>query len=532
MEYRYGLSFPGQITGRQGGWRNKLRQTLFGASPKKDFREDVVKPIADLMLANCNNNKQKVLYDEYHDGVFARPNLDEYLPKQYRECELIVVFLCEDYARRDWCQREWKVIQVLTQDSKLTSRVMYLWYGPQNPKVLADLQLDWTRDGFRPIDKLTPEEIWNRIYERFEKNQRDKEREDETEALAAPMSVAKVQPGTVDAEDNCWRLLVVVERAFTRHDKQPSYGVDLLLCHPDGRRTPLAKEGRRLRENDPRFSFEELSKEIVKWFSMARLNTFRLEQPGQGAVLVVLALPAEMLISAQLPTLVQQVREHCSPEKNGAENDFPPLLLTCSGICYAERDTNNWMTSDYNAQMISKAISQKCAHPYGRLGNLTWWTYRDSNAQDSPQSNDPAPRHFSSTDGKSYPGHALEDQRLFVAESGNGDDKPHALLIRWRDDLAEQSRCLRLDRVVTAGVPLFLIEPACADADNPTQHPFDKLMGWTHGKLARNHCTYHRGRQPDKPDEALEWAYLRSSLLYWDDHRFRPLWGDMEIPFS
>jgi len=45
--------------------------------------------------------KERVLYDNYHEAEFARPNLDVYLPELYRErSELVVLFLYPEYAAR------------------------------------------------------------------------------------------------------------------------------------------------------------------------------------------------------------------------------------------------------------------------------------------------------------------------------------------------------------------------------------------------------------------------------------------------
>jgi hypothetical protein len=52
--------------------------------------------------------RERVLYDRYHEAEFARPDLDVYLPNLYAtESELIVIFLCPDYAKKRWCKLEW-----------------------------------------------------------------------------------------------------------------------------------------------------------------------------------------------------------------------------------------------------------------------------------------------------------------------------------------------------------------------------------------------------------------------------------------
>jgi hypothetical protein len=73
--------------------------------------------------------KDRVLYDKYHEAEFARPNLDVYLPELYRaQSELIVLFLCPEYAAKRWCNLEWRHIRDLLA-SVDEDRIMFLRYG-------------------------------------------------------------------------------------------------------------------------------------------------------------------------------------------------------------------------------------------------------------------------------------------------------------------------------------------------------------------------------------------------------------------
>jgi len=146
--YTYGLSFPGSI-----------HDPILGMI---DFRE-VVRQIADRMKAQCGNKPKLVLYDHFHKGLFARPELDMFLPAEYLKCELVVVFLCKDYADKSWCAKEWTIIQQLAADRDHRHRVMYLWRGKLEEQVLQRLGLDRsTRSGsgrlianFGPAELLT-----------------------------------------------------------------------------------------------------------------------------------------------------------------------------------------------------------------------------------------------------------------------------------------------------------------------------------------------------------------------------------------
>ena len=73
--------------------------------------------------------KEHVLYDKYYEAEFARPNLDVYLPALYRtQSELIVLFLCPEYAAKRWCNLEWRHIRDLLASLE-EKRIMFLRYG-------------------------------------------------------------------------------------------------------------------------------------------------------------------------------------------------------------------------------------------------------------------------------------------------------------------------------------------------------------------------------------------------------------------
>ncbi len=118
----------------------------------RDFVEQVATRLADRV------GRDRVLYDKYYEAEFARPDLDTYLQRLYHdESELIAVFLCADYERKDWCGLEWRAIRDLIK-RRQTSTVMplrfdnteipglfstdgYVWIGGRPPTEIADLIL-------------------------------------------------------------------------------------------------------------------------------------------------------------------------------------------------------------------------------------------------------------------------------------------------------------------------------------------------------------------------------------------------------
>jgi hypothetical protein len=97
-----------------------------------------VEQVASLLASAFG--KDRVLYDKYYEAEFARMGLDVYLPNLYRTpSELIVLFLCPEYAAKRWCNLEWRHIRQLnaTVDE---SRIMLLRYGGGGRRAVRNLR--------------------------------------------------------------------------------------------------------------------------------------------------------------------------------------------------------------------------------------------------------------------------------------------------------------------------------------------------------------------------------------------------------
>src|SRR5947209_18509882 len=79
--------------------------------------------VANVALSVSNElGQQNVLYDKFHEAEFARLNLDTHLQTLYHdESELVVVFLCADYERKEWPGLEWRAIRDLIKKKQDTS---------------------------------------------------------------------------------------------------------------------------------------------------------------------------------------------------------------------------------------------------------------------------------------------------------------------------------------------------------------------------------------------------------------------------
>ena len=103
--------------------------------------------------------RARVLYDRYHEAEFARPSLDVYLQGLYHdETELNVVFLCKEYAQKEWCGLEWRAIRDLIKHHR--EDVMLLRFDD------ATVVGVFSIDGYIDITSRPDEEVAALILER------------------------------------------------------------------------------------------------------------------------------------------------------------------------------------------------------------------------------------------------------------------------------------------------------------------------------------------------------------------------------
>lgn len=91
------FSFPGEARHRIGGIATLLEERLGPGS---------------------------VFYDEWYKAELARPNLDLHLQGVYARAKLVVVCLCAEYERKEWCGLEWRAIRDLIK--RRQDKVMFL----------------------------------------------------------------------------------------------------------------------------------------------------------------------------------------------------------------------------------------------------------------------------------------------------------------------------------------------------------------------------------------------------------------------
>jgi len=134
----------------------------------REFMRQVAGFLADAF------SQEWVLYDHYHDAEFSRSDLHIYLPTLYgKESELIVIFLCADYASKPWCKLEWRHISQLISSAD-AKRIMFFSFGELGD--MSDLGI-LPGDSYIDIQQrhLTPQRVAEKIIKRFGINQGVKE---------------------------------------------------------------------------------------------------------------------------------------------------------------------------------------------------------------------------------------------------------------------------------------------------------------------------------------------------------------------
>ena len=125
-----------------------------------EYRPFVVQ-VADILATRLE--RPRVFYDKYYEAELARLNLDTYLQQIYCDgSDLIAVFLCAEYEKKDWCGLEWRAIRELIK--KRSDAIMPLRFDNTEIPGL------FSHDGYVEIGDRSPAEIAALILQRLEHN--------------------------------------------------------------------------------------------------------------------------------------------------------------------------------------------------------------------------------------------------------------------------------------------------------------------------------------------------------------------------
>jgi hypothetical protein len=141
--FRVALSFPGEY---------------------RPFVAQVAEILADHL------ERRRVFYDKCYEAELARPNLDTYLQQIYHDdSELIAVFLCAEYEKKDWCGLEWRAIRDLIKKKDSATIMPFRFDATTIPGVFSI-------DGYVEVGKRSANDVASLILQRLEHNDQRRKR--------------------------------------------------------------------------------------------------------------------------------------------------------------------------------------------------------------------------------------------------------------------------------------------------------------------------------------------------------------------
>src|SRR3954447_22128112 len=137
----------------------RFRVAFSFAGEKRDF----VSKVADVLAVRFG--EEAILYDKYHEAELARRDLAFFLPELYHDqSDLIVVVICPDYEKKEWCGLEWAATFDLLKGGN-NSVVMLCRFEHATVRGVFGLA------GYVELNDKTPELAVRRILERLAVNE-------------------------------------------------------------------------------------------------------------------------------------------------------------------------------------------------------------------------------------------------------------------------------------------------------------------------------------------------------------------------
>lgn len=119
-----------------------------------------VSKVTDILRASLG--KDQVFYDYDYQSQLAIPNLDAMLQNIYRHnSNLVVVFLCKEYAEKEWCGLEWRAVRDIIK-SKDNDKIMFIRFDSE------EIDGVFSIDGYIDANKHPEEKIAQFILERVQ----------------------------------------------------------------------------------------------------------------------------------------------------------------------------------------------------------------------------------------------------------------------------------------------------------------------------------------------------------------------------
>jgi hypothetical protein len=138
IRFKVALSFPGE---------------------KREYVAELAKELKKILGVGT------VFYDKDFTAQLARPNLDVLLQKVYlNNSDLVVVFLCADYEKKEWCGLEWRAIRNIMKN-KNDHALMFMRFDH------AEVSGSMSIDGYVDLEEHSPIEAARMVAERVRLNE-------------------------------------------------------------------------------------------------------------------------------------------------------------------------------------------------------------------------------------------------------------------------------------------------------------------------------------------------------------------------
>jgi hypothetical protein len=106
-----------------------------------------------------------VFYDKDFTAQLARPNLDILLQRIYlSNSDLVVVFLCSEYEKKEWCGLEWRAIRQIIKN-KNDHSIMFMRFDAADVSGLMSI------DGYVDLNEHSPLQAARMVVERVRLNE-------------------------------------------------------------------------------------------------------------------------------------------------------------------------------------------------------------------------------------------------------------------------------------------------------------------------------------------------------------------------
>ena len=150
----------------QGGQPGRLEEIRFKVALSfPGERREYVAAVAKEVKKKLGEGS--VFYDKDFTAQLARPNLDTLLQKIYlNNSDLVVVFISQDYERKQWCGLEWRAIRTIIKN-KSDHAIMFMRFD--DAEIAGSLSID----GYVDLKDHSPVQAARLIVERVRLNEMD-----------------------------------------------------------------------------------------------------------------------------------------------------------------------------------------------------------------------------------------------------------------------------------------------------------------------------------------------------------------------